>query len=117
MKNSYTRIYISAAMILCGISSGFAQEDAEKLKKQADKYIVEAQEALYENDFAGAEASYRKAISKDPSNLNAKYNMGNLYYTKEKSLNAEQRLKEAAEIDATKEEKHRIYHNLGNSFM
>lgn len=95
----------------------FAQEKPEKLQKESNKYIAEAQEALSENDFASAEASYRKAISKDPSNLNAKYNMGNLYYAKEKSLNAEQRLKEAAEIEATKEEKHRIFHNLGNSYM
>lgn len=118
MKNNLLNRYFLGLMILLGITSGFAQEeDPEKIKKESDKYIAEAQEALYENNFAAAEASYRKAISKDPSNLNARYNMGNLYYTKEKSLNAEQRLKEAAEIDATKEEKHRIYHNLGNSFM
>lgn len=104
-------------VFLFGTMTIFAQEKPEKLKKEADKFIAEAQEALSENNFANAEASYRKAISKDPSNLNAKYNMGNLYYTKEKSLNAEQRLKEAAEMNATKEEKHRIYHNLGNSYM
>jgi len=104
-------------VFLFGITTILAQEKPEKLKKEADRFIAEAQEAMSENNFASAEASYRKAISKDPSNLNAKYNMGNLYYAKEKSLNAEQRLKEAAEMDATKEEKHRIFHNLGNSFM
>ncbi len=94
-----------------------SQEKPEKLKKESDKYIYEAQEALSENDFASAEASYRKAIAKDPSNTSAKYNMGNLYYGKEKSETAEDRLKEAAKIAATKEEKHRIFHNLGNSYM
>lgn len=94
-----------------------AQEKPEKLTRESNKYIAEAQESLSENDFVSAEASYRKAIAKDPSNTTAKYNMGNLYYTKEKTLNAEERLKAALEIAVTKEEKHRIYHNLGNANM
>lgn len=111
------KFQITAIFILFGINFGFAQEKPEELQKQSNEFIAEAQEALSDNDFASAEASYRKAIAKDPNNLNAKYNMGNLYYAKEKSLNAEQRLKEAAEIAATKAEKHQIFHNLGNSYM
>ncbi|WP_300433804.1 tetratricopeptide repeat protein [Christiangramia sp.] len=117
MKIYKLNILFSGILFLFGITSIIAQENPEKIKKEANKYIAEAQEALSDNNFASAEASYRKAISKDPDNLTAKYNMGNLYYAKEKSLNAEQRLKEAAEIEATKEEKHRIHHNLGNSYM
>lgn len=94
-----------------------AQDEDKKIKKESDRFIAEAQELLSDNDFANAEAAYRKAIARDPSNTKAKYNMGNLYHVKEKSLNAESRLKQAAEIAATKEEKHRIYHNLGNNFM
>ncbi len=117
MKNRMQYLVFLGVFFLCGVHNITAQEKPEKLKKESDSYIAEAQEALSENNFARAEASYRKAISKDPSNLNAKYNMGNLYYAKEKSLNAEQRLKEAAEMEASKEEKHKIFHNLGNSFM
>lgn len=117
MKRNKTRFLILTFILIgFGITVN-AQENPKKLKRESDGFIVEAQEALSENDFASAEASYRKAISKDPSNLNARYNMGNLYYGKEKSVSAEHRLKEAAEIAATKEEKHRIYHNLGNSYM
>ena len=108
---------ITGIFVLCGICFGFAQEKPEELQKKSNEFIAEAQEALSENNFASAEASYRKAIAKDPTNMNAKYNMGNLYYAKEKSLNAEQRLKEAAEIAASKSEKHQIFHNLGNSYM
>lgn len=107
-------------MLLVFLFSGLAvqaQEKPEKLKKRSDRFIAEAQDFLEENEFAAAEASYRKAISVDPSNTDAKYNMGNLYHNKERSVNAEQRLKQAAEIAATKEEKHRIYHNLGNTYM
>lgn len=116
-QHSIKNSMILGIMILLGPFCLNAQEKPEKLQKESNNFIAEAQDALAENDFARAEAAYRKAISKDPSNLNAKYNMGNLYYAKEKSLNAEQRLKEAAEIAATKEEKHRIFHNLGNSYM
>lgn len=115
-RNDLLKLKVLSFLFLC-FSVLNAQEKPEKLLKESNKYVYEAQEALSENDFASAEASYRKAIAKDPTNLTAKYNMGNLYYNKEKSLNAEQRLKEAAEIAATKEEKHRIYHNLGNSYM
>ena len=118
MHQNKIRFFILGGMlILFGINEGMAQENPKKLQKQSNKFIAEAQEALSENDFASAEASYRKAIAKDPSNTKAKYNMGNLYYTKEKSLNAEERLKQAAEIAESKTDKHRIYHNLGNSYM
>ncbi|WP_026913819.1 tetratricopeptide repeat protein [Christiangramia portivictoriae] len=115
--NTGFKIILSILLFHFGIIGVFAQKDQEKLQQESNEYIVEAQEALSENKFANAEASYRKVIAKDPSNMKAKYNMGNLYYAKEKSLNAEQRLKEAAEIAETKEEKHQIFHNLGNSYM
>lgn len=111
---------LNGFLLLVFLFSGttmLAQEKPERLKKRSDRFIAEAQDYVEENEFAAAEASYRKAISIDPSNTNAKYNMGNLYHTKEKSSNAEQRLKQAAEIAATKVEKHRIYHNLGNTYM
>ena len=104
-------------LILIGTSSAKAQENPKKTLKESNSYIYEAQEALAENDFVNAEAEYRKAVAKDPSNTAAKYNMGNLYYGKEKSETAETRLKEAAEVAGSKDEKHRIFHNLGNSYM
>lgn len=114
IKNS-----IFVAVFLCLSVNTFAQEDRDvaKLKKQSNKYIYEAQEALSENNFATAEAAYRKAIAIDPGNTSAKYNMGNLYYSKEKVPSATDRLQQAAKVATSKDEKHRIYHNLGNTFM
>ncbi|MBT8296559.1 MAG: tetratricopeptide repeat protein [Gramella sp.] len=114
---SIHKIFFTSIIALLSVINFYAQEKPEKLARKSNKFIAEAQDALADNDFASAEASYRKAIATDPSNTAAKYNMGNLYYTKEKSLNAEERLKEAAEIAETKSEKHRIFHNLGNSYM
>ncbi|MCL6217984.1 tetratricopeptide repeat protein [Zunongwangia pacifica] len=106
-------------VVLLFSSVGFAQQndDMEKQRKEANAYMNQAEEALSENDFASAEAAYRKAIAKDPSNTTAKYNMGNLYYNREKSGESQSRFVEANKVSESKEDRHRINHNLGNSFM
>ena len=93
------------------------QEENKKIEKQTNKLLRSAQEDLAENDFASAEASYRQAVSKSPENVKARYNMANMYYGKEKPAQAVTRLRQAAKIAETKEDKHKIFHNLGNSFM
>ncbi|HEY9186101.1 MAG TPA: tetratricopeptide repeat protein [Salegentibacter sp.] len=103
-------------MIFFG-SQAQAQENNRKDQRDAERYLQEAEDALEENDFASAEASYRKAIAKDPDNPTAKYNLGNLYYNKEKPAEAVKRFDQAAEIAKSKERKHKAFHNLGNSFM
>ena len=94
-----------------------AQENDKKALREAEEHLQEAEDALSENDFASAEASYRKAIAKDPENPTARYNLGNLYYNKEKNSEAGQRLNQAGNIAGSKAEKHKAFHNLGNSFM
>ena len=94
-----------------------AQETDKKAEREARALMREAREAMSENDFASAEAAYRLAIAKDPDNAAARYNMGNLYYAKEKTPEAESRLRQAAERAETKDDKHKAFHNLGNSFM
>lgn len=95
----------------------FAQEDAEKATREAKKYMKEAEEALSDNDFASAEAYYRQAIAKDPSNAAARYNLGNLYYNKEINQESVQRHSQAAEVASEKPVKHNSFHNQGNAFM
>ncbi|MDT0649422.1 tetratricopeptide repeat protein [Autumnicola edwardsiae] len=120
MMNSLKFKNIAAMFFVVAISCFSmlsAQENPEKTEREVNQYLREAEDAMGENDFASAEASYRKAIAKDPSNTAAKYNLGNLYYNKEKTPEAANRLSQAHEISGSKEEKHRINHNLGNSFM
>ncbi len=93
------------------------QEENKKIEKQTNKLLRNAEDNLAENDFSAAEATYRKAISKSPESVKARYNMANMYYGKEKPAQSVSRLKQAAKIAETKEEKHSIFHNLGNSFM
>ncbi|MBT8319063.1 MAG: hypothetical protein KJP01_02955, partial [Gramella sp.] len=75
---SIHKIFFTSIIALLSVINFYAQEKPEKLARQSNKFIAEAQHALADNDFASAEASYRKAIATDPSNIAAKYNMGNL---------------------------------------
>ena len=111
----YKPLFLALFLVL-GIQ-GWSQENDRQAQREAEMHLQEAEDALSENDFASAEAAYRKAIAKDPENNTARYNLGNLYYNKEKPAEAGKRHNQAGEIAASKEEKHRAYHNLGNSFM
>lgn len=111
----------TGVLLMFGLMLNFSvvaqQQQGEDLRKQSQKYMQEAEKAKAENDFPMAEASYRKAIAKDPDNDKARYNMGNLYYTRENTPGAESRYKEAAKVGSAKEQKHKSNHNLGNAFM
>ncbi len=93
------------------------QENDKKLNRETNKILKTAEEELGENDFSSAEASYRKAVSKNETSTKARYNMANMYYGKEKPAQATSRYKEAAKVAETKEEKHDVFHNMGNSYM
>ncbi|MBZ9629569.1 tetratricopeptide repeat protein [Salegentibacter sp. LM13S] len=92
-------------------------KERENDQKEARQFMQDADVALGENNFPEAEAAYRKAIAKDPDNANARYNMGNMYYTRENTPQAAQRFKQAAEVADTKTTKHKANHNLGNAYM
>jgi tetratricopeptide (TPR) repeat protein len=94
-----------------------AQEAPDAGTKAAKKYMQEAEAALADNDMATAEAYYRKAIAKDPSNAEAKYNLGNLYYNKDITSQALERHRGAATTAEEKPLKHDAFHNQGNAYM
>lgn len=72
---------------------------------------------LQKEKFPDAEANYRQAISLNPKDETAKYNLGTAYYGKEKNAEAMLRFKQAAVTATTKADKHRAFHNLGNTYM
>ncbi|WP_435373015.1 tetratricopeptide repeat protein [Aequorivita aurantiaca] len=101
--------------------NSFAQPQQSK-EQEADfrasqNYLSEAQQALQKEEFSTAEADYRKAISLNPKGEIAKYNLGTAYYGKEKNAEAMLRFKQAATAATSKAEKHKAFHNLGNTFM
>lgn len=118
-KKVMRNISLVLCMLLFSLNS-FAQQLAKEQKKEmkaAQNYLSEAQQSLQKNEFAPAEADYRKAISLNPKSEVAKYNLGTAYYGKEKNAEAMLRFKQAATTAIDKTEKHKAFHNLGNTFM
>ena len=72
---------------------------------------------LYENNFEEAEKNFRVAIDDTLSDLRATFNLSNKYYTEGLFDEAISRQIQAAELAKNKSEKHRVFHNLGNSLM
>lgn len=96
----------------------FSQTKEETARdKENQEMLSRAQNDMAQEDFASAEAKYRKVIALDPKNTKAKYNLGNAYYKNGKNTQATKKFIQAAEVAQTKTEKHKIYHNLGNTFM
>lgn len=97
------------SIFLLFVSIVFAQKDlketAEGNANFSDKKLIDA------------EADYREAISYNGTNYVPQFNLGNTLYRDEQVTAAEQRYKEAAAQAVTKADKHKAYHNLGNSYM
>lgn len=98
---------------------GNAQEKLSKNEKEAIQFVFEGNEEITKEkaNVIEAEKLYRKAISKDPNNAVAKYNLGVSYHATENFQEAAQRSAQAAKLAKTQAEKHQAYHNLGNAYM
>jgi len=117
-QNKISRFDLSTIIFLAlFMIPGFVFAQEKKEQRAAQNYLSEAQQSLQKEKFADAEADFRQAISLDPSNETAKYNLGAMYYEKEKNEEAMLRFKQAATTANSKTEKHRAFHNLGNTFM
>lgn len=92
-------------------------KDQLKQDKEAKGFISEGNAEISSNNFADAEYNYRKAIAINPSEEIGKYNLGNAYYNKAKNEEAMRRFAQAADVSENKKDKHRAYHNLGNTLM
>ncbi len=113
-------VFKTLGIIIFCFGSLSAQEKSKeqiKIEKEAIAYLAEGGEELSNGDFPDAEVNYRKAIAINPSEEIGKYNLGNAYYNKAKNDEAMMRFKQAASIATTKPEKHKAFHNLGNTFM
>lgn len=96
-----------------------SQEDKteEKEIKKSHDFMADASLNMEKEQFINGEADYRKAIALNPKSETAKYNLGTAYYGKSKNAEAMRRFKQAATVATDKAEKHKAYHNLGNTYM
>jgi Ca-activated chloride channel family protein len=113
------KFYTLLISLLVGFS-GFSQEENKaqlKAEKAATNLVYRANELLNEDNYVEAEMEYRKAISEAPSKAVGAYNLALSYYNKESFDEALFRSQEAAKNAVTKDEKHRVFHNIGNILM
>ena len=86
--------------------------------QEKDKNLYNGNQSFTEKKYEDAEADYRVTESKkSPKKAVAGYNLGNSIYRQNQQGEAQIKYIQALEVAKTKEEKHRIYHNLGNTFM
>ncbi len=118
-KINYIPSFVLMLFCLLTVSAQEVEPDPEQEKaiRSSKNLTWEANKELSQNDFIGAEADYRRAISKSTENIAAPYNLGNAYYNRESFSEAFGRFKQAGELATEKGDKHRAFHNMGNVFM
>lgn len=104
-------------LMFSSLVSVIAQEKENRDIIESKKLLSDASLEMKNGNFPLAEADYRKAISLNPKDEIGKYNLGTAYYNKEMNANAMQRFLQAASVASNKTEKHKAFHNLGNTFM
>ena len=107
MKNSVIFFF---TITLLGCFNVYAQsENYAKFYNKGNK--------LLDNNFEQAEKNFRIAINDSLSDLKATFNLSNKYYTEGLYDEAISRQIEATKLAKDNSEKHRTFHNLGNSLM
>ena len=107
MKNNilfYFFISILASKNIYAQSENYA-----KFYNKGNKFI--------ENNFEEAEKNFRVAIDDSLSDLRATFNLSNKYYSEGLYDEAISRQIESTKLAKNKSEKHKAFHNLGNSLM
>ena len=114
-KLSYSLKSFGLILFLLASISGSAQEEAAQISL-SNNYVFEGNSLVNEN-FIEAEKKYRLGVSAKQNNAAGSYNLGNAYYKSELYDEAMLRHLEAINNSDLKLEKHKAYHNIGNTLM
>ena len=114
-KLSYSLKNFGLILFLLASISGSAQEEAAQISL-SNNYVFEGNSLVNEN-FIEAEKKYRLGVSAKQNNAAGSYNLGNAYYKSELYDEAMLRHLEAVNNSGSKLEKHKAYHNIGNTLM
>ena len=88
-----------------------------KINKESNNLTLDGNIEYVEDNLIEAEALYRKSISKDSTNLAAKYNLGNSFYSNKLNEEALNQYRLSIKNSNDKSTLHKSYHNLGNLYM
>lgn len=85
--------------------------------QEKDKDLPKGNDSFAEKNYIDAEAEYRISESKNPKKSIASYNLGNAVYKQNQAGEAKYHFAKALKTAKTREEKHKAFHNIGNTFM
>ena len=116
-KGDFNFSYVSLVLfVLLSICGSAQEEEKEAQHSLSNNYVFEGNSLVNEN-FIEAEKKYRLAVSAKQNNAVGSYNLGNAYYKSELYDEAMLRHLEAVNNSGSKLEKHKAYHNIGNTLM
>jgi len=82
------------------------------------KYIRQGNKEFEDSNFEESEIDYRKAADlEEKKSHKTVFNVGDALYKQEKYEDAISQFNEIADLELSKEEKAKVYHNLGNSLL
>lgn len=121
-QNFTQRSLLVVSLIITGMlfsTQGMAQQDKQAKKDLTEEltYLSEASQMISNKKFAEGEANYRKAIAIDQKETTGNYNLGNAYYRNNLTAESKDRFVKAAKNATSKPERHKAFHNLGNTLM
>lgn len=89
----------------------------QETKKVVDKTLPKANKSYQQKKYTEAEKNYRISSYVDVNGAIPEYNMGNAIYRQKYPAESLQNFTKSLQKAKTKEEKHQIYHNMGNAMM
>jgi tetratricopeptide (TPR) repeat protein len=116
MNMKYFIIIVTTLIVTISFSQEKEEADLLAIKK-ANSFVYEGNQLSKGDDFVTAEMAYRKAISENASSAVGAYNLANAYYKKGSFEEALYRQQQVVQSSASKEEKHKAFHNIGNILM
>ncbi|MCK5168316.1 MAG: tetratricopeptide repeat protein [Bacteroidales bacterium] len=82
------------------------------------KYIRQGNKEFENTNFENSEVSYRKAVDlEEEKSHEPAFNVGDALYKQEKYEDAIEQFNSLADVEVSKVEKAKIYHNIGNSLL
>ena len=87
------------------------------LAQKKDKHLPAGNEKFEQKQYAEAEAEYRVSQSGSPGNAASTYNLANSIYLQKQTAEARNVYLKATKEAKTRSDKHKAFHNLGNTMM
>ena len=97
-------IFLCMMMVIGGLN----------MMAQSDRNLIRNGNRLFrEQNYAKAEVEYRKAISNNPNNAQAVYNLGNALMAQQKDSAAIEQFTKAGKMETSPVRRAKSYHNIG----